>query len=230
MAIIDLATAKTLMGVTTTTEDAKITLLANYADSAIKRYLGIDFEPGTYPGTVANGRGDSGYYSGNGKRYLFLRQRPVTVLTSIYLDSTGYWGQNPDGSFSVTTLLVAGTDYALATDGYIGSAAVSYQGIVERRNGVWPSLGVRRWGELLANEQPHKGNIKVSYQAGATPPADVVQAAALLIAYWRTVGPSGGGYQSESLGAYSFSFATVQGGMPDTVKRLLAPYKIPVFA
>lgn len=229
MALTTTATVKTLLGITGTAEDSKLDLLVNYADAAIKRYLGRDIESTSYPGAATNGRGDGGYYSGNGSRWLVLRQRPVTTLTSIYLDATGRWGQNPDGSFASATLLVAGTDYALDYDGYLGSAAASHSGLVQRIGGVWPQSHWYAAGRLLADPQPAQGNIKVAYTAGfSSVPADIAQAAALLVAFWRNIEPRGQALQSESLGAYSYSLASAGeggAGLPKDVRRLLAPYR-----
>lgn len=225
MAIIDIATAKALIGITGQDENSKVSLLCDAADSAIKRYLGRDIERQTYPGTVMHGRGDSGYYSGNGSRYLVLRQRPVISVTSIHLDHAGNWGSS-ETAFPAESLLVAGRDYALVPDGF-----GSYRGVVERLRGVWVRPRWYRVGEMHLDPQTAQGNIKIAYTAGYDPvPPDLTQAAALLIAHWRRIGDKGGTMQSESLGGYSYSMAAIEGGMPAEVKMLLARYREARFA
>jgi hypothetical protein len=231
MAIISADTVKTLMGITGTSEDAKLALLVGYVDAAIKRWLGRDIESTTYPSAATNGTGDSGYYSGDGSRYLVLRQRPVTAIASIYLDAAGFFG-TPSDAFDSGTLLVSGTDYALHLDRYHNAARASFCGIVERLGGVWPRTAWYKPGNITLDPQNAQGNIKVAYTAGySAVPGDIVQAAALWVAHWRRIQPQGGMIQSESQGAYSYSMASFQrAGMPDEVRVLLAPYREVRFA
>jgi hypothetical protein len=231
MAIISTSTFKTLTGISGTSEDSKLDLLTNYADAAIKRYLGIDIESTSYPGAATNGKGDSGYYSGNGSRYMVLRHWPVTAIASVYLDASGVWGEGTD-AFSSATLLTEGTDYSIRWEHYQGAAVASRTGILERINGVWPQSNWYRPGNIMLDPQTAQGNIKVAYTAGwATVPVDIVQAAALLVAHYRRTLPQGGMIQSESQGAYSYSMAALSpNGWPTDVVRLLAPYKEVRFA
>jgi hypothetical protein len=231
MAIIDTTAYKNYAGISATTWDTQIALMATAADRRIKAYLGYDIESGTYPGTVTGGKGDSGYYSGNGTPYLLLRNLPVLTITSVYQDATGRFGENPDGAFASATLLVEGTDYVLRTDGYIGSAAVSFGGILERIGSVWPELYRHTYGQITGHPGKHRGNIKVAYTAGyATVPGDIALAAAMLISHWRRNIKKGGPVVSENLGSYSYSLGEVQfGSMPPDVVDALKSYKIPRF-
>jgi len=233
MAWTTYTTLKTLEGIpaAVTTYDAMLQALIPQAETAIKRYCGRDFDQTIYPGVSTDGTGDGGFYSGDGTRSLLLRQRPVVSITSVYLDSAGRWGTNADG-FDSTTLLVAGTDYSLRYDGYLGSAKCSYCGILERIGATWPAT---RWytpGALTLDLQPGQGNVKVSYVAGwTTVPSDVVQALALTVAYWRRIGAKGGNIASESQGAYSYSMAgAIAAGLPVEARELLARYKELSFA
>ncbi len=229
MSLIAITDVKPGLGIddTDTSEDIALGQWCTRADAAIKRYCKRDLELTTYPATATYGRGDSGIYSGDGSRYLILRQKPVISVTSVNLDMRAYWASAVT-PFDTTTLLVSGTDYALATAGYIGSAAVSNRGIIERINGVWPQSWWYRRGNIVLDPQTAQGNIKVIYQAGfATIPPDIVQAGALLVAYWRRIAQAGGNLQSESLGNYSYSLAgPMKGaGLPDDVRKLLSPYR-----
>jgi hypothetical protein len=232
MAIISTATVKTLLGLSGTSEDSKLDLLCGYADRAIKEYLGIDIESTSYPGAATNGKGDSGFYSGNGSRHLVLRQWPVTAITSVYLDAGGYFGHGTD-AFASATLLTVGTDYAIRWDTYEGGAKASRCAILEKLNGTWPQSRWYKPGSILLDPQPAQGNIKIAYTAGfATVPGAITQAAALLVSHWRRVQQAGGFVTSESQGAYSYSVAqpTMTGGLPDEVKGLLSAYREARFA
>lgn len=226
VAIISTATYKTLAGISGTSEDSKLDLMTDYVDAAIKKWLGRDIEQTTYPGAATGGTGDSGFYSGTGTSRLILRQRPVRSITSIYVDASGRWGQNPDGSFATATLLTAGTDYALDLDAYNGSANVSMKGIVVRIGNVWPALRTYNRGWITPGVEPQRGNIKVAYVAGySSVPSDIVQAAALWVSHIRNIQPKGGTLSSESLGSYSYSLAAMTGGMPAEVRMLLSGYR-----
>lgn len=226
--------AATYMGLGTLSaaQEAQLTALANAADAAIKRYIGYDIEETTYPGAATNGKGDSGYYSGDGTRFLIARQVPVQSITSIYEDPSGRFGENPDGSFAAATLLVEGTDYVLHTDGCLpGSSTVcSYTGIIERIGGVWPGLWVRTVGEIVPHHRSHRGNIKIAYVGGYdTVPADIEAAANQLVAWMRTTAERGMAVASENLGAYSYTLASQGlkqiGGIEDILNRYRAARK-----
>ena len=229
MAIISYTTVKTLLGISGTGEDAKLTLMADYVDRAIKNYVGYDIETATYPDDgPTNGLGDTGYYSGHGTRLLLLRQRPVwnDSNLAIYQDQTGYFGANSDGAFASATLLTKGTDYVVRWDSYDGSTKVSRSGIVERLGGAWPALPVYQRGHLMLNQQEHRGNIYVTYKAGySTVPTDITMAAGFWVSHVRRTMPQGGNIQSEGVGAYHYAMQPLMGGMPDEVKVLLSKYR-----
>lgn len=228
MALTDLSTFKSFLGITGTAQDTLLTLILAGADSAVKTYLGRDIEQTTYPGAAAYGVGDSGYYSGDNARFLRLRQYPVQSVTSIYLDWDGHFGTGTD-PFDSTTLLAAGTDYRLHLDGCLpgSSTKVGYSGLVERINGIWPATSIRRIGELTGREVPQGGNIKVAYVAGyATVPSDLVLACCQIGARIRNTTSKGDMLQSESLGGYSYSLAA-QAAIAEigTIAATLAKYK-----
>ena len=203
---------KVALNISGTSEDTRIDLLLTAADRMIKQHVGRDLESGTYgaSGTAIDGSiGDSGYYSGDGTINLILRQRPVTSVTSVYLDATGYFGDNPDGAFASGTLLVAGTDYVLRWDGTLPGAATrcSHVGIIKRIGGVWPEAWQYRRGSINPQAVDHIGNIKVTYVAGyTTVPADLKYALALVVAKMRMSAIYGGQSPiSESYEDYSYS-------------------------
>lgn len=229
MALLSYTDFKILADISGTAEDAKLALLEPMVDSAVKDFLDRDIEVTTYPGAATSGQGDSGYYSGNGSRYLTVRQYPIRTVTTIHEDASGRWGQNPDGSFATANLLVAGTDYAVRWDGSHGAAPASFCGIIERIGGHWTETRWRTRGTLLANEQQSQGTIKIAYSGGYTtiPPA-IKEAAYLLMAHYRRIADKGGNVTSESLGSYSYALGGAAGkvsGLPAEVVRLLLKYK-----
>lgn len=229
MAIVSVAQVKAFLGITSTTEDVRLQALVNAVDASIKRYLGRDIERGVYaPGgtstPVQNGIGDSGYYSGDNSRFLILRQRPLVTVTSIYLDSTGRYGDNPDGAFASDTLLVAGTDYVVKWDGLLPgeNTRCSYSAIVERIGSVWPAAWRYSAGTINPTLGDNQGNIKVTYTAGySVAPPDIQYAASLLVARMRRTSVYGTGHlEMERYEDYMYKLAPVTTAMLHQVGEL----------
>jgi hypothetical protein len=229
MAIVSFSEVKVFLGITSSTEDVRLQALCQAVDASIKRYLSRDIERGTYtPGgtssPVENGTGDSGYYSGDNSRFLILRQRPLVTVTSIYSDTTGRFGDNPDGAFASDTLLVAGTDYVVRWDGLLpgSSTRCSYAGIVERINGVWPAAWRYSAGTINPSLGDHQGNIKITYTAGyTTVPPDIKYAASLLVARMRRTAIYGTGHlEMERYEDYMYKLAPVATAMLSQIGEL----------
>lgn len=214
MALTSVSTVKTYLGITGSSEDTRLDALRGVAERLIKIECQRDFEVGTYgagASAVAAGVGDSGYYNGDNSKYIVLRQRPVTTLTSVYLDPTGRFGDNPDGAFASSTLEVAGTDYVLKWDGTLPGSTTrcSYSGIIEKVSGVWPGLWKYSHGSINPHLQDQQGNIKVTYTAGfSTIPDDIQYAVALVVAQLRRTAIFGGlTLNSEHFEDYSYSLS-----------------------
>lgn len=233
MALVDTTKVKTFLGITDTTEDSQLAAWVTYVDADIKDYCGWDIEQTAYPGAATNGRGDSGYYSGDDTAFLKLRQTPAILSgLAIYLDNQAYAGQNPDSAFATATLLTVGVDYMLHLDGCLpgGSTQCSYSGLVERIAGVWPGNRRGVGGTINPYSTRGMGNIKAAYTAGfSTVPAAVEMAACQLVAFIRRNAQIGGGsIQSESQGAYTYSLSSPMAGQwPElgTIKQALAKFK-----
>jgi hypothetical protein len=230
-----LETVKSGLGITGVTEDTRLLVLIDSCWAAIVQHCGRDFIQRTYPGAGAASSGDSGYYRGNGRRELLLRQRPVTAMTSVYERQTGYWGDNPDGTFDSSNLLVLGTDYDLDWDGCLPGTTTrcSYSGRLIRLNSTWANLSTYRPGMITPEPFLGLGNIKVAYTAGFTAPtvpADIKLALTKLVAQERRTLDKGGNVQSESWEDYSYSMAAPL-PTPDigSVRSLLAKHRsIPI--
>lgn len=233
MAFVSLDYLKQFMRVTNTADDDNNQIYLDIAFGAVIRYLGIDIAETTYPAAAEGGRGDAGYYSGNGRRRIVLKNLPVTAVSSVYLDSSGRFDQNPDGAFAAATLLVYGRDYILPWDGCLPNSSTKccYAGIVERVGGYWPGGFGHIWGQLTGQLLPAQGNIKVAYTAGypaTSVPAPIRGAICSLAAWIRKMSKNGAFLNSESLGAYSYSLAQpIVGQYPElgSVRGLLAGFK-----
>ena len=235
MAWPNLGTVKTVLGISGTSEDTRLDMLITQACAAVRKYCGKDFDQTTYPWSPLDGVGDSGLYDGTGTPDIVLRQKPVSAVTSVWVDSSGRYGENPDGAFPSTTLLTYGTDYVIRWDGCLpgSSTPCSYAGILTRVNGVWPAR--RQWvrGQICSTRATGLGNVKVAYTAGYPDiPSDLAMAVCELVAFARRNINKGGSMTNESLGAYSYTMATaVAGSFPEllSARQLMASYRsIPI--
>ncbi len=223
MALTDLETVKRLLNVPmdVTDNDVWYDALREAAEAIVKNYCKRDFESQAY----------TDYYSGSGTRYLVLRQRPVTAISSVYLDERGRFGQNPDGSFSSATLLVNGQDYVLTFD---QGTTTSSCGVLQRTVGVWPEIPRQYWFNKVAGENaPPMGNVKVTYTAGyATIPMDLQYAVCWTVSFMRRSLPVGGILGSEKIGDYSYGILNPRAAdkLPPelaTARQILSRYREP---
>lgn len=207
--------------------DATLQQVLDAADQAVRDYCHQEF--------TQTARTE--FYSGSGQRDLVLRQRPVSAVSAVYVDPTGYYGDGAN-AFAAETLQTIGVDYVLVRDdGSTGASGLlrrTTQGWVGQPGGYGPWNG---WyaGPLATDGSwvgwPRgEGNVKVQYTSGyATIPAAVVQAVNALAAWiLRTPGATGHPLQGETLGRYSYQIANRALGMaPElgSVRQLLANYR-----
>lgn len=192
MALTSVAALKTHLGVSSTTEDAFLGQLLPAVESAFAKFTDRVLEKTTY----------TEYYSGRGTPVILLREYPVISVTSVHLDTGGYYGSVTD-SFGAETLLVSGTDYALVKDGRAGSAET---GRLLRIGNVWPVRYDVRPGLLSYATKPCPGCIKVVYLAGYNPiPLDVQLAIWQVCAQLRAGREYGRPYSAEHYEEYSYS-------------------------
>ncbi len=214
-----LANLKTTLGFTGTAKDAQYTLLLAAADQAVKSELGRDIEAASY----------TDYLSGNGTRYMVLRQTPVTAVTSVYINFSSYYGHDPDNPFDIPHLLTDGKDYVLDWDDAAGTRSLS--GRLIRINYVWSEMN-RSYtqGKVTQEVAPAIGNIKVVYTAGYTDvPADLQYAVCLVVSSMLNSLSKGGPYESGRLGEYAYKLAkqTTSVNMQNagSLARILRQYK-----
>lgn len=136
-------------------------LLRPMAEDAVRQEVGYSIEQATYTHFLPNNSTTVGRelgvdvlndrvvfeYEGETPD-LFLMERPVRSITSIYEDRAAYGGQG-GSDFAASTLLTSGTDYYLD---YVVSG-ISWSGNVRRINAGW---------------SPRERTIKVTYVAGVT--------------------------------------------------------------
>ncbi|MCH9655292.1 MAG: hypothetical protein K0U86_11780 [Planctomycetes bacterium] len=216
MALTDKATIKTLLGISDTSLDAAIDLMIPQAGAIIKGYLQRNIEQATY----------TEFYSGSGDKVLLLNQTPVQSITSVHLDSDGYYGDGTE-AFPASSVLVEGTDFVLQKDDATNTE-VSKSGIVYHTGKGWPRPSSRLQGQLTSAPGLGIGNIKVVYVAGwATVPSDIQFAANKLVISMVQSIDHGGRVESESIEDYSYTLAGFEdeGKFLDSVRGSLAHYK-----
>jgi hypothetical protein len=219
MALLQLSDYKAIAGLpaTPSSSDTQYNALILAASQVIKTYCKRDLESNSY----------TEYYSGNNTQRLVLRQTPVTAITNVWLDNSGYFGTNPLGSFDSTSLLILGTDYTLDLD---TDGVTCKSGILFRLGTVWPVVTrLSRIARLTPDAGPAYGNIKVAYTAGYNPiPEDLQVACVLLVNLMKSRIPLGQYIISEKLGAYTYQLLkSPPSKFKDDVlaiTSLLAPY------
>jgi hypothetical protein len=157
------------------------------------------------------------YYCGQNSPTLLLRQTPVVSVSSVYLDTGAYFGQ-ASGAFAASTLLAAGTDYALD----------SRRGFLVRIGGVWPGINEQGRGLLASGVVEGVGNIKVIGTYGYAPiPGDIQLAACQVVAEIRASAKKGGALMSERTDYYSYTRANPSEAMAmlASSKSILASYR-----
>src|SRR5262245_60547755 len=203
MSLDTLANVKTRLGISTSADDSLLGLLQDSADAWVAGYCERDFAGGTF----------TEYHPG-GTAYLFLRNYPVTGVTSVKADA-GY-------GFGASTLVPATAYVVHAERGVIQSLAGAFLPVT--------LAGVALWGS-------GPRNVEVVYAtATGSVPADVKEAYALLVGHWyRHVKTQiASGFQDviqQTFGDTTLIFSKDQlAGLPvpDEVRRLLAPYRAPV--
>jgi len=216
MALTTKETIKSLLGISDTSLDAVIDLVLPQADAIIKGYLQRKIEQDTY----------TEYYSGSGDKVLLLNQTPVQSITSVHVDSDGYYGDGTD-AFPASSALVEGTDFVLRKDDAT-ETEVSTSGILYHTGKGWPRPSSRLQGQLTSAPGLGMGNIKVVYVAGwAAVPFDIQFAAnKLVISMVQSIDQSGR-LESESIEDYSYALAGAEdeGKFLDSVIGSLAHYK-----
>lgn len=156
MALTTLADVKTFLQipVSNTTQDTLLNMLIGDASSVITNYLrGRRLDQDTY----------TEFYSGNGTRFVILKQRPVFSVLNVWLDYNGYFGQgvNNDGTlpFNATTLQALGS-YDLVLDETISGPPLAWSALTAYMPGDRVTSGGLFYLCIVANtnQMPANGN------------------------------------------------------------------------
>lgn len=193
----------------------QLTQLLSASEEQVKQYLGRDL---TYKSLGTE------YYDGNGRPRFKLRRWPVTPASvAISEDTGGNYGQS-SGAFAAATALTLGVEYSVPIDSKWGDG-LSYGGMVERINSVWPFRRRQIPGHLSYMRESLPGCLKVTYTAGfQTIPYPIKQAIWDLTTVKAQLSIFGRFLQSESGEGYSYSMGGEPGGMPDHVSAILDLY------
>mgnify|MGYP003133535369 FL=1 len=159
MGLVSLEAAKAFAEVSTDRLDDKLTAILRGAEDAVRAHCGRDLEDGF----VSKSRTYYPPLSELGTTKLALPERPVTAITSINIDSTGYYGV-PSGAFASDTLQTNGTQYVLELDDGSSSTSgtvIKLPGILggsatapSSQSSVWPT---------------YTGGVKIVYTGGYVP-------------------------------------------------------------
>jgi hypothetical protein len=215
---------KTWAGITGTAQDTVLDLLLGYASAMIRTAC----ERNNTNGFESTARTE--YYNGADVYTLLLRERPITVLTSVgWLDDTG------------TETLLESTEYTYDADA--GIVALQNAGTNRFTGGTWGMAG--GWNTGLYSDTAGYGgwvespsfangtrNYKVVYTAGyATIPPDLQMACARVVDLLNSQRATDPSKTSESLGQYSYTRSMMVNsktgdlmGPLESVKTILSPY------
>lgn len=206
MALDTLANVKARLGITSSADDTLIGLLQDSADKAVANYCNRDFEGGSFTEEHAGG-----------SDFVYLRNFPVSSVTSVKVDSTRAFGAET---------LVSAADYVVHTD----------RGVVQ--SVVGPFLPRDRPGLVNAEVRIWTRGPKVVQVVYATAtgqvPADVKEAYARLVGHWyrQVKTEAASNFQNVAQQKYGDTFVifggSAGGGLPDEVRDLLAPYRVPL--
>ncbi len=187
---------KALLNETSSARDSWYEALLTSASAVAEERCGRHFARATY----------TEYYNGNGRRTIWLHERPVQSITSVYVDHDGFYGQGGSGTtpYPASTLLVSGVDYALELD---ERGTHSRCGLLHRLRTVWPQTAREFYpGRITPQSGPAFGNIKVTYVAGYDPiPEDLQYAVCWIASFMKRTIAFGGNLESERIGDYSYT-------------------------
>lgn len=220
MAISTVAEYKQLMQVTTSADDAMIAAALDNATAIIEQNA---------TSLLFSSQTITEYYSGGGRTSLVLRSRPVTAISSIYYDDTGYFGAA--SGFGSSSLLSSGVDYVLE----LTEPGISMSGVVHRIGGVWGKSRVRVGSDLVGYSEPGIGNIKITYTAGYDGttwaiPSNIKLLNNLLARQIIRIAPTAGSpISSESFEYYSYSLKQESPSDYATISSLMGAIREYVF-
>lgn len=202
MALVSLSDYKTFEKITGTSEDTRLQMILDAAESWIENYCGRDFEQGSKTETHSGGAST-----------IRLLSAPVNSLTSIsVLSSSGV----VSGTIALTSVMYDASTGIISTIGPV--VAPSYSDCLMDLGTVYESPIF----------PPGFRNIQVVYNGGYASGSipDDLHFAVFAVADWlKANAGSSVTYQSESIGAYSYTKG--DGSLaPQHITRLLDSYRM----
>lgn len=161
MSLTTTADIMTAVGITDTSQEARIDNLRKKVEAAVINYL--KWNPEVLIDTVD-------YYDGSGKPDITLRRPFVKDVDSVKYDPTGYYGDGAN-AFGTGSAMTKGSDYVLRREGPLGKAGLLRR-ISIASNLLFPSdmLFFGQAGGLSFSYPPFwpvgYGNVKVTYTSG----------------------------------------------------------------
>jgi hypothetical protein len=177
------AAVKLQLGITGSTEDAKLLAMLLGVEGAVKRWTKRNFVAATY----------TEYLDGTGRDLLVLRHRPIIDVDSVYVDCAGAYGQASD-AFDDDSEWIIGSDFSVP--GLESSDTAS-----ERQGGML--VAIANCGKWPIG----RGNIKCVYTAGyPVIPDEIATAVNSLVGAMRNAAEKGAAapIAGETFGRYSY--------------------------
>ena len=223
MGLVSLESAKAFAEVSTDRLDDKLTAMLRGAEDAVRAHCGRDLTDGFESKSRT-------YYppmTELGTTRIALPERPVTAITSINIDSTGYFGV-PSGAFASDTEQTSGTQYVLEME----DGTTSSSGVVIKLPGILggsataPSSQASVW-------PTYTGGVKIIYTGGyvprpnasATMPRLLEMAVMTLFRECWVTSKEGMPLESESVLAMSYQVANDAITRLSSVQKWLSSYR-----
>ena len=225
MGLVSLESAKAFAEVSTDRLDDKLTAMLRGAEDAVRAHCGRK----ETDGFESKSRTYYSPLSELGTTRIALPERPVTAVTSVHIDSTGYFGV-PSGAFASDTEQTSGTQYVLELDDGVSSAS----GVIIKLPGILggsataPSSQASVW-------PTYTGGVKIVYTGGyvprpnasATMPRLLEMAVMTLFRECWVTSKEGMPLESESVLAMSYQVANDAITRLSSVQKWLSSYREP---
>jgi Phage gp6-like head-tail connector protein len=134
MPLVSLADVKVFLRVNNDSQDAQLTMFIGDAEAVFENYTHRRFSQDTY----------TEFASGNGTKYVILKNYPVQSILNVWMDYNGYFGfgVNADGSlpFNANTLQAPGTYFLELDDTVRGPVPAAWSSTTDYLPGTLVSL------------------------------------------------------------------------------------------
>lgn len=216
-----IAASRGVLTETVSDTDAKYyVMLIAAAEAVFRRLCGRNFSYATY----------TEFHDAPVRGNLYLREPPITSITSIRYDSVGGFGELVN-TFDASTALDSTTDYFFRKDRSDGLGWAAEIFTTRPQGWAWWGAGgrvIQPAGLLGLQRVPVAGSFKVVYQGGfKLVPADIIFAVTTLVTQMAQRTAKGLPLQSESGMNYSYAMASMQDEAMrlDSVQAIINGYR-----